>query len=53
MTMPFTYNELQNGNVLLKSWVYPKPNEMDIEIWIDGEYSQSITVDLSIRQSVA
>ena len=42
----FEYSELQNGNVLIKSWVYPDTQEMDLEIWVNGEYAQTITVDL-------
>ncbi len=45
----FTYNESENGNVLIKSWTYPESNEMDLEIWVDGEYTQTLTVNLSLR----
>ena len=49
---PFKYAELQNDNVELRLWVYPEPNELDIEIYVDGEFSQTITLDLSLRNEI-
>jgi len=49
---PFKYAELQNDNVELRLWVYPEPNELDIEIYVDGEFSQTLTIDLSLRNEI-
>lgn len=47
----FHYSEFLNNDVQVRSWIYPNQNEMDLEIWVDGEYSQTLTVNLAIRDA--
>lgn len=46
MTKNFTYSEMMNGNVTIRTWVYPAQNEMDVETWIDDNYVSTVTVPL-------
>ena len=49
----FDYSEFLSGNIQIKTWVHNEPShEMDIEIWIDGEYSQTVVVDLRVREAL-
>jgi hypothetical protein len=48
----FEYSEFLSGNIKINSWVFRDLGQADLEIWVDGEYSQTISIDLNVRECV-
>lgn len=37
--------EWEHGNLMVRAWTYPNDWETDVEVWLDGEYSETITIE--------